>query len=207
MIVLPSRGRPESLRQFFEGSQPRERGVVMLDQDDAKQYEAVTLPENWSLLIGPRIGYVAMLNQAFRVYSHEPWYACWGDDVRCHPIGWDRELARVAGTEHIAYGDDLINGSRMCGLPFIGGDLVRRIGWLACPTLTHLYCDTVWGDIGRALGVLHYLPDIITEHLHWSTGKQPYDRTAQERQISGDQFAYSGFLVREFEETIARCRP
>lgn len=206
MIVLPSRGRPDSLREFFVVSKPRERGVVMLDADDAKYYEGVTLPENWTLLIGPRIGYVAMLNTALKMYPDEPWYAYGGDDVRCRPIGWDERLASVCGAHEIAYGDDLINGVSTCGLPFIGGDLVRKVGWLGLPTLNHLYCDTVWRDIGKALGVLRYCPEIVTEHLHWSTGKQPYDTTAKERKTDGDRAAYEEFMKTELRVTVQRCK-
>ncbi len=205
MIVLPSRGRPDSLRQFFEVSQPVVRGVVMLDQDDAGQYANLPLPSHWSILIGPRIGYVAMLNQAFLLYPDEPFYAYGGDDIRCGPAGWDTHLAAVATEGKIAFGNDLINGVRRCCLPFICGDLVRKVGWLGYPGLKHLYCDTVWRDIGAALNILHYCPDLITEHLHWSTGKQPYDQTAQERQTQGDAAVYQDFLVRELKETVNRC--
>jgi hypothetical protein len=178
--------------------------VVLLD-DDAGDV-GVTLPTNWAAVIGPRAGYVAKLNLAFAMFPNEPWYACWGDDILCRPDGWDTYLAQAAGSDSIAYGDDGINADRACCLPFIGGDLVRKVGWLACPYLQHLYCDTVWRDIGRALEILQYFPEIATEHQHWSVGKQEYDRTAQERQCSGDQAAYHGFIVRHFEETLTRCR-
>lgn len=163
------------------------------------------MPNGWSALIGPRAGYVALLNRAFACFPNEPWYACWGDDVLCRPAGWDTYLAKSADSDRIAFGDDCINGERTCCLPFIGGDLVRKVGWLAYPKLNHLYCDTVWHAIGQALGVLSYHPEIITEHCHWSTGKQPYDLTAQERNIAGDREAYAGFLDHELREAVTRC--
>ena len=206
MIVLPSRGRPDSLRQFFETSRPVVKGVVLLDSDDAHQYATVPIPPHWSVLIGPRIAYVALMNVAFCTYPDEPFYAYGGDDVRCPTPGWDTTLAQAAGTTHIAYGNDLINGERTCCLPFLGGDLVRRAGWLAYPALGHLFCDTIWHDLGRALGVLHYFPNIVTEHLHWSTGKMAVDRTAQERRTQGDRVAYQDFLAQHFEETVTRCK-
>ncbi len=206
MIILPSRGRPDSLREFFEVSQPRERGVVMLDADDAKNYEGVTLPLNWNVLIGPRIGCAALFNVAFNLYPDEPWYGYGSDDLRCRPVGWDERLASVCGSKEIAYGDDLINGGSLCSFPFIGGDLVRKAGWLSHPNLQHLYCDTVWRDIGKALGVLRYCPEIVTEHLHWSTGKQPYDLTAQERKTQGDREAYEEFMRTDLRVMVQRCK-
>ncbi len=206
MIVLPSRGRPESLKAFLDGSQPSVRGVVMLDHDDAGKYAGLIVPDNWTVLIGPRLSYVSLLNLAFRIYPNEPFYAYGGDDFRCHPHGWDVHLAAVAGSDGIAYGDDLINGEKTCCIPFIGGDLVRQVGWLGYPGLSHLYCDTIWRDLGRSLGRLRYCPEIVTEHLHWSTGKQPYDQTAQERKTDGDQAVYSDFTMNHFTETMARCQ-
>lgn len=206
MIVLPSRGRAASLWQFFEVSQPQEPGVIMLDDDDVHNYVGYMIPGHWQFMIGKRAGYVELLNRAFRQFPNEPWYAYGGDDVRCAPVGWDTFLAQAAGADAVAYGDDKINGERACCLPFIGGELVRRVGWLGYPALSHLYCDTVWRDIGTKLGVLRYFPEIVTEHLHWSTGKQPYDQTAQERKTTGDHAAYTGFVTHQLAETVARCR-
>lgn len=206
MIVIPSRGRPHSLARFFGYSKPRERGVVLLDEDDGGQYQQhLALPPNWEVLIGPRAGYGALLNRAFALFPNEPWYASLGDDCLCRPAGWDTRLAEIAAQGFIAYGDDLINGKSACCFPFIGGDLVRKVGWLAYPPLGHLYSDSVWREVGRAMGVLRYRPDIITEHLHWSTGKQPYDQTARERKTDGDKETYERFLAHEFQEVMKRC--
>ena len=205
MIVLPSRGRPASLQQFFDVSRPSVRGVVMLDDDDAHNYKDVTIPGNWLVTIGPRVGYVAMLNEALRRYPEEPFYAYGGDDVRCTTPAWDMRLSESAGQWSIAYGDDGINGEATCGLPFLGGSLVRAVGWLAYPALSHLFCDTVWRNIGRAIGALRYHHDIKTEHLHWSTGKMAMDRTAKERKTQGDSSAYQDFITRHLSSTVARC--
>lgn len=206
MIILPSRGRPDSLRQFFAISRPLEPGILLLDEDDAQTYAAIDLPDNWTRQIGQRAGYVTLLNRAFAQFPDEPWYACWGDDVRCSPAGWDTRLAALAGRDRIAYGNDLLNGMQKCCLPVIGGDLVRRVGWLAYPALGHLYCDQIWHELGRALGCLRYDPTVITEHLHWSVGKQKYDQTAFERPTERDHTHFATFMVHHFEETMARCR-
>ncbi len=207
MIVVPSRGRFASLQRFFVESEPAEKGLVLLDSDDAQSYHGLIVPDGWQVAIGERLGYVGLMNRAFRLFPDEPWYAYGGDDILCRPVGWDTYLAKAAGYDRIAYGDDQINGASNCCLPFIGGDLVRQVGWLGCPTLKHLYCDTIWHEIGKALGCLYYFPEIITEHCHWSTGKQPFDLTAQERQIQGDQDAYRVFMATQFQEVVARCHP
>lgn len=177
----------------------------MLDSDNASEYEHVPLPENWIRHVGERAGYVELLNRAFAMFPEEPWYACWGDDTLCGPEGWDRTLAEAAGSTFIAYGDDFINGKDKCCLPFIGGALVRKVGWLGYPKLGHLYCDTVWHEIGKALNCLVYCDRVTTEHLHWSTGKQPYDQTAKERKKDGDDATFYDFMHNGFSEVVARC--
>ena len=207
MIIIPSRGRPHSLARFFASSKPTERGVVLLDEDDSGQYQQhLALPPNWEVLIGPRAGYTELVNRAFRRYPDEPWYANLGDDCLCSPPGWDTRLAALAGSDGVAYGNDMINGQRACCFPFLGGDLARRIGWLAYPAFSHLYSDTVWREIGTSLGVLRYCPDIVTEHLHWTTGKQPYDQTARERRTAGDRETYEHLVAGGFAEILARCK-
>ncbi len=206
MIIIPSRGRASSLLRFFQESQPHECGVVLLDDDDAASYQQhLSLPSNWEIIVGPRAGYTALINRAFALYPDEPWYANLGDDCLCRPLGWDTYLASIAGTDCVAYGNDLINGEAACCFPFIGGELVRSIGWLAYPLFGHLYSDTVWREIARALGGLRYCPNIVTEHLHWSTGKLPYDQTARERRTEGDREIYARLVATNFKEILERC--
>lgn len=206
MIVIPSRGRPQSLAAFFLTSRPRTPGIVLLDDDDADAYAGITVPESWTVLVGSRAGYAALLNRAFERFPDEPWYANLGDDCRARPEWWDVHLAAMAVRHGVAYGNDCINGETTCGFPFISGDLVRTIGWLAYPPLGHLYSDTIWREIGLALGRLRYCPDVVTEHLHWSTGKQPYDRTAQERPIANDPGLYERFMAQELATVVRRCQ-
>jgi hypothetical protein len=46
---------------------------------------------------------------------------------------------------------------------------------MALPGLVHLYVDNAWLELGRAAGVLGYLPDIVIEHMHPGAGKADWD--------------------------------
>lgn len=194
MIILPSRGRPDQLARFFASSQPGPSGILLLDEDDKASHDAA-LPAGWCCVIGPRRGNIEWCNEAFKLFPHEPWYACLGDDMECGPPGWDERLARAAGAWGLAYADDGINGEKHPAVPFLGGELVRAVGWIAPPGMRHgLFYDNLWSDIATALGTRSYHPDLKTLHRHWSTpGGQPFDATARERPIHNDGAVYRAF--------------
>ena len=54
---------------------------------------------------------------------------------------------------------------------------MRSFEWIALPGLTHLYVDTVWTEVGKELDCLHYCPEVILEHMHWSNHKSKRDDT------------------------------
>lgn len=180
MIFVPTRGRRALLEEFFSVSAPSLPGYVVIDDDD-RSYDGMTLPEGWLWLIGPRAPLVQIVNRAFRAFPDERFYAVVGDDMRFERPSWDRALAEEAGAANIAWGDDGVKGARLCACAFIGGELVRRMGWLAHPAFGHLYADTVWHSIANATGRARYRPDIRFRHLRVE------DRTFAERSIAGDK--------------------
>ena len=116
----------------------------------------------------------------FEQYPNQKWYSLFGDDVVPQTALWDYALAKAAGTRKIAYGDDLANSGRATH-PFVGGDLVRAVGWFAWPHCIHWYLDTAWEWLGRATDRLVFLPDVHTAHLHPDFGTAPDDQTYRER--------------------------
>jgi hypothetical protein len=53
----------------------------------------------------------------------------------------------------------------------------RVLGYLAPPTLFHLYMDNFWKLLGTELGTLVYCEDVILEHNHYVNKKAPIDNT------------------------------
>jgi hypothetical protein len=91
-------------------------------------------------------------------------------------------FGRTAGTASspqtnagLAYGNDLFQGEQLVTSPFIRADIPRRLGWYGLPAVEHLFVDNAWGDIGRGLGVLRYMPEMVIEHLHPLAGKAEWD--------------------------------
>lgn len=189
MHILPTRGRPEILQRYFDEGKPSESGIAVIDEDQRKLYAGIRLPRNWQpLFVTPMLGFVAKVNVAFRVRPDEPWYSFEGDDCVGCPVGWDTKLGERAAQGYITYGDDLFN--HKVTHPYICGDFCRDLGWVAHPAFKHLYVDLIWEQIGNALGVLEYYPDVITEAHHFANGKLPMDQTARERMQHRDHAAW-----------------
>ena len=204
MLVIPSRGRPESLQRFFERSNVTVRGVVVLDSDDDHNYQDVDLPLNWEwLTVKPMKGFSAKANLAYKEFPDEQWYGFCGDDCVGRTEDWDLILSSFATNGYIAWGNDLLNSR--CTQPFIPGSFVRELGWLCHPALKHLYVDTVWEDIAGSLSVGIYFPDIIQEHFHFANGKAPRDQTSRERMHEEDAETFSTINLESLVEKLRPC--
>jgi hypothetical protein len=84
-----------------------------------------------------------------------------GDDHRFRTQAWDARVAEVlADKPGIAYGDDGYWGRRLPTAVFMNSIIPRTLGWLALPSSNHYGIDDAWGDLGRGIDSLHYLPDV-----------------------------------------------
>ncbi len=43
------------------------------------------------------------------------------------------------------------------------------------PEFKHLYIDNYWMELGKAMNNLHYLDNVIIEHMHYINKKAPKD--------------------------------
>ena len=137
MIVLPSKGRPDLLMRFIKAYavtgaiQPVYLG---LDEADASRYDHVVLPENWKRCTSPEgtpLG--GIFNMIFSAFPNEEYYAMVADDLLPETPFWDVALKESCLPDKIAWGNDGIQNEKLPTHPFIGGDLVRKMGWWSPP--------------------------------------------------------------------------
>jgi len=107
-----------------------------------------------------------------------------GDDVLPVSHGWDTALVEALGDDlGVAYGDDGLRDKHAPDLPthyVTQTEVYRRLGYLAPPTIRHLFLDNVARDVGRYLKNLVYVP-VLIEHRHpWAKGEQINDATYRE---------------------------
>lgn len=193
MIVLPSRNRPDRLKCFIDGYAATGATApvyLRLDWDDdlLEAYRQIELPQTWVRVIGPRNKFVGACNELFETHPDLDWYAFMADDVVPRTAGWDARLIEAAGRDKVAWGNDVMQAPK-CTHPFIGGDLMRHVGWFAAPGFLHWYIDTTWEWLANRTQRAVYLPEVVTEHVHFEADGKLYDRTYHERfhDASGQQ--------------------
>lgn len=108
-----------------------------------------------------------------------------GDDVRMHTSGWDKiVLSRMGNPPGLVYGRDGFKDSSLCTQPFISTKILRALGFVQPPCLEHFYGDNFFMDLLSPMNLVHYVPEIFAEHLHFSAGKSPKDDTYQRAESS-----------------------
>lgn len=211
MIILPTKGRPQNLRRFIEAY--KETGGtlpiwVIFDAADAYRYNDIETPNHWRRLSAPagtNLG--GIFNLIFKKYPNESYYAMAADDVIPETYGWDVIMADRCSPDMIVWGWDGIQNERLPVHPFIGGDLVRKLGWWAAPGLKHWFVDNVWKHVADSLECGVYLSDIKMTHHHHINGKALWDKTYRQQPDSYiDERAYSKFMRDEFSGLIGRIK-
>lgn len=195
-ILLPTRGRPGNLHRFLEATTMTAVDwhlYLRIDYDDPALLGYDDLLDKWSyyekqitVISGERIGFGASLNEvAARAekdgVSH---IGMFGDDVVPVDHGWDAALVEALGDNlGVAYGDDGLRKKHEPDLPthyVTQTEVYRRLGYLAPPTIRHLFLDNVARDIGRYLKNFVFVPVEIQHRHPWIEGEQIDDRTYQE---------------------------
>lgn len=193
MWFIPTRGRPHNIKRLIAHSKPTCKALLILDSDDFHHYMDITLPMSWSFVVWKRDTVGNHLNRAFAEYPNEPYYALGADDI-LPDLFYDLRLEALITPDDIIWPDDGLEGK--CTHPVIGGNLVRKRGWIAYPNLKHFYIDTVWGDIAKEIGATG-LVNVALNHMHFSNGGAPMDKTYKERpSAAADKAIYDSYRMR-----------
>ena len=211
MIVLPSKGRPDLLMRFIKAYAVT--GAILpvylvLDEADASRYDHVILPENWKRCTSPEgtpLG--GIFNMIFSAFPNEEYYAMVADDLLPETPFWDVALKESCLPDKIAWGNDGIQNEKLPTHPFIGGDLVRKMGWWSPPHIQHWFVDNAWKSIADALNCGVYLDQVKMNHCHPANGKRERDRTDDGQPSHfADQGAYTEFMANDFPKMIERIK-
>jgi hypothetical protein len=239
VIVIPTHNRPDAappLVDIFAATCKAGTALAFaVDESDptALRYaEALSLPlvdvryaaaDDWASFVERRVGVfqtpstamVQALNTVgVAVVDNVKPFAVgfMGDDNRPRTAGWDsRFLAELRQLgSGIVYGNDLLQGRNLPTQMAMTSDIVRTLGWLGPPTLTHLYVDNFWRDFGLRAECLRYLDDVVIEHLHPLAGKSVVD-TGYQRVNSPDSYrsgdaAYRAYVAEHLDADVARVR-
>lgn len=228
-VLVPTRGRPQAAAQLlveFEETVNRETTLLLfgVDLDDPQILEYRDLLPPRSYVLGPRRRLGPTLNwmaiQAAITGCEIVGFM--GDDHRPRTSGWDEtvhaRLGQLNSEPGVAYGDDLIHGPNLPTAAFVSASLVSKMGWMVPPGLVHMYLDNFWLELGRATR-LHYMADVVFEHLHPLVGKAAW--TPQYEEANGwmghDGAEYHRFMQEDWpsirswlqgsDDAVATVRP
>jgi hypothetical protein len=228
IVIVPSRERPDAVHPLAEAFKATcTADTVLLLVVDASDptldaYKAaVELEQAGGRAVGygtgPSTSMVEALNGAAWMLVDErtkrPPYAIgfMGDDHCPRSVGWDAaylEALRELGTG-LVYGNDLLQGERIPTQVAMTADIVRALGYMAPPVLTHLYVDDYWKALGVQGGCLRYLPDVIIEHRHPFAGKAAmdagYERVNDAGMYERDAAAYAAYAG-QLAEDVTKVR-
>ena len=190
-LILPTRGRPALVARLFASitkmtSRLDQIEVVLyIDQDDLTSHTLGS--ENFSVtkIIGPRLG-MGSCNSACLAKARGEVLVLVNDDIVIRAQNWDDHVrathAEFKDQIYLAYPNDLFKKSKFCTFPIIS----RRTCELLIDPYPEIYqrgfIDVHLFDIFKRLqhagyDRIRYYSEIIFEHLHYRTGKAPYDTT------------------------------
>ena len=185
MWLLPSRGRPHLVRRLFaEGFQTP--GLLIIDDDDYKNYRGIELPNGWEKVSIPRTHLSAKLNYGCKRPAE--WYGILNDDHLPMTPDWDLKLVEALKKQPMVWPQD--NYGDRISTPVFDVALVAELGWIAPPELKHFYIDDVHELIADCLGC-YRLEEVVVSHEHVNAGRMKPDLTWKERPSNAeDQKAF-----------------
>ncbi len=184
-IAVPTRGRPHNLERLAKAAKDTCKTdyeiFARLDEDDNSVYPEL---EGVRYSVGKRIFYANSVNEIAKTALEEGFthIAILGDDVLPETDGWDEKLISSLNGLGVVYGSDGLEHLHGEDLPthvVVPIEMYKRLGWIALPTLRHLFCDNVWRELGKATEFI-YRSDVKLSHLHRWNKAAPDDKTYQE---------------------------
>lgn len=180
-IVIPSKGRPERCAAMVASARTtateRVRFLVVIPHDQPVAPYQCVVAEGAELLSAPS-GFVRCVNRGAQALVNDvSIVGAFGDDVLFRTPGWDARVEEALRTPGMAYGDDLVHGENHPTAVWMSTELIRTLGWMALPVISHQWADDAWKLLGQKAGCLRYLPDVVVEHMHPAVGKSEMDAT------------------------------
>jgi hypothetical protein len=189
-IIIPSRQRPHKIKELHDlwfkttNSSIVTDCIIVLDMDDEKNYPS--LP-NFKYIIAPPSnvkGANHPLNYAAKMlYDQYEYIGFIGDDHRPRTKDWNIIMynkLKESGTFSMVYANDLLQGNKLTTQVIMDSLYIKHMGYMSPPQFRHLYIDNFWMKIGKALNNIHYLENVIIEHLHYTNKKTPIDSLYKE---------------------------
>lgn len=208
-VIVPSRGRPGAAVELAEAfaltCKADTQLVFVVDDNDpaASEYRDAAIANSRTMVQALNYAAIDEANGAFAL-------GFMGDDHRPRTVGWDAlylaELRKL-GTG-IVYGSDLFQKHNLPTQCAMTSNIVKALGYMAPPCLTHMYVDNFWLSLGRTTGCIRYLPNVIVEHMHPLAGKSAWTeghvRVNDQTMYDHDEAAFKDYLSGQYVDDVAK---
>lgn len=213
LVIIPTRSRPANAERAVKSIQ--EHSYISdiclgLDTDDEHNYPRL---DGVMYEVSDRAYMIATLNRIATKYADKYLFITFlGDDNVIRTPAWDVALTTklVERGYGIAYGNDLIHSDKLPTSVMMTTNIIRSLGYMAPPTLTHLYADNFWRALGWELGSLYYYHNVIWEHLHFVNGKAPKDELYAEinsdEMYEKDRIAFQNYVDKKLKKDIKKLK-
>jgi glycosyl transferase/beta-hydroxylase protein BlmF len=149
--------------------------------------EPLTTPLINNILADRAQGDILMIANDDQVYVDKNW------DVRI-----DEEAAKFPDDIYCMWFNEGRYREKICTFPILSRKWVDTLGYIEPFLFEHFNCDLWTWQIGQMIDRLHYIPDILVEHLHPDTGKAAADETT-ERNLKGGRPERDKTIFTKFE--------
>ena len=218
-LIVPSRGRPENIKRLYKALADTKSDVhlyVGIDKDDPALEDYLELEKDTDICLvisherkrfGPTLNSISLMLAG--MYEYLAW--C-GDDHLPITEKWDEryreELVKMGAG--IVYGNDLVQGINIPTQMGFTSNIVKALGYAVPDGFIHLFIDNYFLELGRAIGGVCYLPDVIVQHLHPSAGGAKEDQTYREANSpenwSNDQRRFNEYMIEELTTDAEKIR-
>jgi len=115
--------------------------------------------------------------------SSGSWIMMGNDDLVFRTPGWDVKIEEALKGHFpknlgVAYvNDGGPKADTQCAFPIVSREWYTLLGYFTPERFHFLWNDTWIRDVASMAGCLHYIPDVLVEHCHFSFGKAERDVT------------------------------
>lgn len=187
-LLLPTRGRRNELERFhqsafYTAANPMDIEVICYVDNDDHSYDGLELRQT-DFVRGERIVLSEMWNKCFEASSGDI-IGHMGDDIIFRTIGWDKmvvdAMSKYPDNIAFVYGRDGLSSEDFGTHGFVHRKWVEVSGFFVPPYFSSDYNDTWLNDVAKAIGRHVFIPQMYTEHMHWTNGKGLKDQTHLDR--------------------------
>ena len=204
-IYIPTLGRANVLEKLARNIHdntimPHKIYFIVEPYDDASNDAVRHLGETYFVNEGEKT-YANCVDMAYKK-TDEKYFVCANDDFKFH-YGWDIAALDKITDRYEVIGLNDLSGTNYCNTIFLvtRNYIETKSGVVDQPNTIyygydHNYVDTEFYETAVSRGVFRPCPEAVVEHMHWSFGKAPMDKTYQ-KNIASSERDKQTFLSRQ----------